>query len=62
MSSQGSLMELSHGGVRPIDLPGGETRSFLQDGDEMILTARATAPGFRSIGFGACAGRVEAAR
>ena len=43
-------------------LPGGEQRSFLEDGDELILTARAVRAGYRSIGFGACRGIVQPAR
>lgn len=58
----GSLMEISQGGKQPIDLPDGETRVFLEDGDEVILAARAAAEGFVSIGFGPCIGCVEAAR
>ncbi|HEX7853119.1 MAG TPA: fumarylacetoacetase [Sphingobium sp.] len=50
----GSLMELSSGGKAPLALPGGETRTFLEDGDEVIFTATASAPGRVSIGFGAC--------
>ncbi|MDE1917077.1 MAG: fumarylacetoacetase [Sphingomonadales bacterium] len=60
--SLGSLLELSHGGAQKIDLPSGETRSFLEDGDEIILHASANAPGYRSIGFGACTGIVMPAR
>ncbi|MDO7836653.1 fumarylacetoacetase [Sphingobium sp. HBC34] len=54
----GSLMELSAGGREPLTLPGGETRTFLEDGDEIILKASASAPGFASIGFGACHARI----
>ena len=43
-------------------LPGGEQRSFLEDEDELILTARAVRAGYRSIGFGACRGIVQPAR
>jgi fumarylacetoacetase len=50
----GSLLELSHGGQRPLTLPGGETRTFLEDGDELIMTARAEADGFVPLGFGEC--------
>lgn len=57
----GSLLELSDGGKSPIDVPGGERRSFLEDGDELILSARAEARGFRSIGFGACSGVIRPA-
>ena len=53
-SGFGSLMELSAGGREPVPLPGGESRTFLDDGDEIILRASATAPGFAPIGFGEC--------
>jgi len=52
--SQGSLLELTDGGRRPITLPNGETRRFLEDGDEVLLRAHAEAPGAVSIGFGEC--------
>ncbi len=52
----GSLIEITEGGRRPITLPSGETRGFLEDGDEVILTAHARAAGFVSIGFGHCTG------
>ena len=57
----GSLLELSAGGQRPITLPGGETRSFLADGDALILRAFCQRPGAARIGFGECAGTVLAA-
>lgn len=60
--SCGSLMELSVGGMRAIDLPSGEKRCFLEDGDEVSLRAVASCEGFRSIGFGSCRGRVESCR
>ncbi|OLP00322.1 fumarylacetoacetase, partial [Mycolicibacterium porcinum] len=52
--SEGSLMELSHGGKAPITLPNGETRTFLEDGDEVVLRARAHRPGAVTVGFGEC--------
>jgi len=52
--SLGSLLELTESGRRPITLPNGETRRFLEDGDEVLLRARAEAPGVASIGFGDC--------
>jgi fumarylacetoacetase len=52
--SFGSLLELSVGGSEPIELPNGETRHFLEDGDEILLSATAGAPGRVSIGFGEC--------
>jgi len=54
----GSLLEISEGGSKPIALESGETRSFLEDGDEVIFTAKAVAEGRRAIGFGACRGVV----
>ncbi len=57
----GSLLEISKGGKAPITLPTGETRSFLEDGDELTLSARCEADGAVSIGFGSCSGRVLAA-
>ena len=58
----GSLLEISKGGKQPIALPNGESRSFLEDGDELTLTARCAAEGAASIGFGSCTGRVLPAR
>jgi fumarylacetoacetase len=54
----GSLLELTNGGRRPLALPGGETRTFLLDGDTVILRAHCAAPGRARIGFGAAAGTV----
>jgi fumarylacetoacetase len=50
----GSLLETTAGGKEPIALPGGETRAFLQDGDEILLRGRARREGAVSIGFGEC--------
>lgn len=58
----GSLLELSAGGRQPLTLANGETRSFLQDGDTVILRAHAQRPGAARIGFGDCAGTVLPAR
>jgi fumarylacetoacetase len=59
--SYGSMMELSQAGRTPIGLPGGETRSFLEDGDEVIETAYCEKAGFASIGFGTARGIVRPA-
>jgi fumarylacetoacetase len=56
----GSLLEISQGGKQPIRLSNGETRSFLEDGDEVTLKAWCEAGGIR-IGFGECLGRVVSA-
>jgi len=58
----GSLMELSRGGAQPLTLPNGETRSFAEDGDEIILSATASAAGYVSIGFGSCRATILPAR
>jgi fumarylacetoacetase len=50
--SLGSLLEMTEGGKRPVSLPNGESRTFLEDGDEIILRARCARDGFPSIGFG----------
>jgi fumarylacetoacetase len=54
----GCLLELTWHGAEPLQLPGGETRRFLEDGDEVILRGYCEAPGFRRIGFGECRGTV----
>ena len=60
-ASCGSLLEASNGGREPLTLSSGETRRFLEDGDEVILTARASRDGFVPIGFGECRGRIAPA-
>ena len=57
----GSLLEISDGGKRPLTLPGGEQRSFLEEGDEVTIGASARAPGRTSIGFGECRARIVTA-
>jgi fumarylacetoacetase len=57
----GSLLELSQGGKQPLTLPNGEQRTFLQDGDTVILRGRCRREGWQDIGFGDCAGTVLAA-
>jgi fumarylacetoacetase len=59
--SQGSLMEITRSGREKVTLPTGETRTFLQNGDELMLSGRFVAEGAVSIGFGPCAGVVQAA-
>ena len=55
----GSLLEISRGGKQPVQLPNGEERSFLEDGDEITLRAWCEAEGAVRIGLGDCVGRVE---
>jgi fumarylacetoacetase len=58
----GSLLESTFGGKQQISLPSGEQRTFLEDGDEVILRARCQREGYPSIGFGECRGVLLAAR
>lgn len=56
--SEGSLLELTAGGSRPLVLPNGEQRAFLQAGDRLRISATARREGFASIGFGECIGEI----
>jgi len=60
--SAGSLLELTQGGKAPLELPGGEARTFIEDGDEVIERARCAREGHATIGFGEAAGKVVASR
>ena len=53
---RGCLLELTWRGKEPIELPNGETRRFLEDGDEIIMRGYCEREGFRRIGFGECHG------
>jgi fumarylacetoacetase len=55
---RGCLLELSWGGAEPLKLPDGSVRSFLEDGDEVTITATAPAADGASIGFGEVTGRI----
>jgi len=57
-SNRGCLLERTWRGAEPIELPAGEVRRFLEDGDEVILRGWCEAPGFRRIGLGECRGTV----
>jgi fumarylacetoacetase len=59
--SMGCLIELTGRGAEPINLPTGEARRFLQDGDEVIFRGYCEREGFRRIGFGECRGIVAPA-
>jgi fumarylacetoacetase len=59
---RGCLLELSWGGAEPLALPDGSVRAFLQDGDQVTITATAPGPGGTRIGFGEVTGRVLPAR
>jgi fumarylacetoacetase len=57
----GSLLELSEGGKRALPLASGETRTFLEDGDRVILRGWCERPGCTRIGFGEASGTVLSA-
>jgi fumarylacetoacetase len=50
----GSLLELTNGGKQPVTLAHGEQRTFLEDGDTVILRGYCEQPGAVRIGFGEC--------
>jgi fumarylacetoacetase len=60
--SRGSFLELSWNGQEPVALDDGSTRTFLEDGDTVVLRATAPGPGGSVIGLGECSGMVLPAR
>lgn len=60
--ARGCLLERTWRGQNPIKLPDGSERKFLQDGDEVIMTAYCHREGFSRIGFGQCSGIVTPAK
>jgi fumarylacetoacetase len=59
--SQGCLLEITRRGASPLRLPNGETRTFLENGDEVILRGFCEREGFPRMSFGECRGTVLAA-
>ncbi len=57
--SRGCLLELTWKGTEPIQLPTGETRKFLQDGDEVIIRGWCQGYQHARIGFGECRGTIR---
>jgi fumarylacetoacetase len=60
--SRGCLLELTWRGTEPLTLPSGETRRFLEDGDEVVFRGWCERAGAVRIGLGECRGTVVAAR
>jgi fumarylacetoacetase len=60
--SRGCLLERTWRGAEPLTLPSGESRKFLEDGDEVVLRGWCEREGYRRIGFGECRGIVAPAR
>jgi fumarylacetoacetase len=56
---RGSFIELSWGGTEPLTLSDGSTRTFLEDGDVVTITATAPGPDGARIAFGEVTGRIE---
>jgi fumarylacetoacetase len=57
--SRGCLLELTWRGAEPLALPTGESRKFLEDGDEVVMRGWCEREGFVRIGFGECRGVVD---
>ena len=57
--ARGCLLELTWRGADPIQLPSGESRRFLEDGDEVIMRGSCEREGFAHIGFGECRGIIR---
>nr|MBA3234249.1 fumarylacetoacetate hydrolase family protein [Propionibacteriales bacterium] len=55
---RGSFLELSWNGTEPVSLDDGSTRTFLEDGDVVSISAWAPGGGGTRIGFGELTGRV----
>src|SRR5262245_563743 len=59
--SWGCLLELTSRGREPLELPSGETRGFLEDGDEIIFRGHCEREGFVRIGLGECRAVIQPA-
>jgi fumarylacetoacetase len=59
--SRACITELTNAGKDPLQLPNGETRTALEDGDEIVFRAHAVRAGAVTIGFGECRGRIAPA-
>jgi fumarylacetoacetase len=57
----GCLLELTRNGTEPLDLPDGTTRAFLEDGDEVVISATAPGPAGELISLGEVRGRITPA-
>lgn len=62
LDQAGALIELTVGGKQPLTLPNGQTRTYLEDGDAVVLRGWCEKPGAARIGFGECVGTVLPAR
>lgn len=62
LDQAGALIELTTGGKNPLTLPNGESRTFLEDGDAIVIRGWCEKEGATRIGFGECVGTVLPAR
>ncbi|WP_101050083.1 fumarylacetoacetase [Macromonas nakdongensis] len=62
LDQAGALIELTQGGKQPVALPNGESRTYLQDGDAVVIRGWCEKPGAARLGFGECRGTVLPAR
>ena len=62
LDQAGALIELTVGGKQPITLPDGQARSYLEDGDTVVIKGWCARTGAVRIGFGECSGTVQPAR
>jgi fumarylacetoacetase len=59
---RGSLMELTWNGTEPLTLPDGTTRAWLEDSDELVITATAAGPDGIRVGLGEARGQIMPAQ
>ena len=59
--SRGCLLEMTRRGAEPLTLSSGETRTFLEDGDEVTFRGWCERDGAARIGFGECRGEIRPA-
>ncbi|WP_426145208.1 fumarylacetoacetase [Polaromonas sp. DSR2-3-2] len=62
LDQAGALIELTTGGKHPLQLPNGESRTYLEDGDAVVIRGWCEKAGAARIGFGECRGTVLPAR
>jgi len=62
LDQAGALIELTTGGKNPLTLPNGESRTYLEDGDAVVIRGWCEKAGATRIGFGECVGTVLPAR
>ncbi|NIC40737.1 fumarylacetoacetase [Aquabacterium sp. A08] len=62
LDQAGALIELTQGGQQPVALPNGESRTYLLDGDAVVIRGWCEKPGAARLGFGECWGTVLPAR